>query len=95
MDPNKKRYNKLVNAYKNAYPDIKSSLKLQKTQTLWNVVKSDEKKYLIGKNLVGKKFSRQKNLVGKNFGHFEKFGHFLPGVTFDPIVFRVLIRQKN
>ena len=51
--------------------------------------------YLIGKNLVGKKISRKKILVGKNFGHFAKFGHFLPGGTFDPIVFRGLIRKKN
>ena len=39
--------------------------------------------------------NRQKNVVGKNFGHFEKFGHFFPDSTFDPIVFRGLIRQKN
>ena len=45
MDPNTKRYNDLVSAYKKAYPDLKTALQVQKAQILWNDVKNDSKKY--------------------------------------------------
>ena len=45
MDPNTKRYNDLVSAYKKAYPDLKTALQLQKAQILWNDIKNDSKKY--------------------------------------------------
>ena len=46
MDPNTKRYNDLVSAYKKAYPDLKTALQEQKAQILWNDVKNDSKKYV-------------------------------------------------
>ena len=45
MDPNTKRYNDLVSAYKKAYHDLKNALQVQKAQILWNDVKNDSKKY--------------------------------------------------
>ena len=45
MDPNTKRYNDLVSAYKKTYPDLKTALQVQKAQILWNDVKNDSKKY--------------------------------------------------
>ena len=45
MDPNTKKYNDVVSAYKKAYPDLKTALQVQKTQILWNHVKNDSKKY--------------------------------------------------
>ena len=45
MDPNTKRYNDLVSAYKKAYPDLKTALQVQKAQILWDDVKNDSKKY--------------------------------------------------
>ena len=44
MDPNTKRYNNLVSANKKAYPDLKTALKVQKVQILWNDIKNDSKK---------------------------------------------------
>ena len=40
MDPNTKRYNDLVSAYKKTYPDLKTALQVQKVH-----VKNDSKKY--------------------------------------------------
>ena len=45
MDPNRKRYNDLVSAYKKTCPDLKNALQVQKAQILWNDVKNDSKKY--------------------------------------------------
>ena len=45
MDPNKKIHNDLVSAYKKAYLDLKTALKVQKAQILWNYVRNDSKKY--------------------------------------------------
>ena len=45
MDPNTKRYNDLVSAYKKAYSDLKTALQVQKPQILWNNVKNDSEKY--------------------------------------------------
>ena len=45
MDPNTKRYNDLVSAYKKAYPDPKIELHVQKAQIFWSDVKNDSKKY--------------------------------------------------
>ena len=45
MDPNTKRYNDLISAYKKAYPDLKIALQVQKAQILRNDVKNDSKKY--------------------------------------------------
>ena len=41
MDPNTKRSNDLVSAYKKAYPDPKTALQVQKAQIFWNDVKND------------------------------------------------------
>ena len=43
MDPNTKRLNDLVSAYKKAYPDLKTVLQVQKAHILWNDVKNDSK----------------------------------------------------
>ena len=45
MDPNAKRYNDFVNAYKNVYPDLKKAVQLEKTQKLCNGVKNDLNKF--------------------------------------------------
>ena len=45
MDPNTKRYNDLVSAYKKAYSDLKTALQVLKPQILWNDVKNDSEKY--------------------------------------------------
>ena len=41
MDPNTKRHDDLVSAYKKAYPDLKTVLQVQKAQILWNDIKND------------------------------------------------------
>ena len=43
MDPNTKRHDDLVSAYKKAYPDLKTVLQVQKAQILWNDIKNDSK----------------------------------------------------
>ena len=45
---------------------------------------SHEEAYLIGKNLVGKKISRQKKLVGKKFGHLPKIWSLFSDQMFLP-----------
>ena len=45
VDPNTKRYDDLVSAYKKAYPDLKIELHVQKAQIFWKDVKNDSKKY--------------------------------------------------
>ena len=46
MDPNTKRYDDLVSAYKKAYPGLKTALQVQKAHILWNDVKNDSTKYV-------------------------------------------------
>ena len=45
IDPNTKRYNDFVNAYKIAYPDLKKVVQLEKAQKVWNDVKNDLTKF--------------------------------------------------
>ena len=45
MDPNTKRYNDFVHAYKKACPDLKKTVQLEKAQKLWNDVKNDLTKF--------------------------------------------------
>ena len=45
MDPNTKRYNDLVSAYKKTYPELKTALQVQKAQILQNDIKNGSKKY--------------------------------------------------
>ena len=45
MDPNTKRYNDFVNAYKKAYPDLKKAVPLEKAQKLRIDVKNDVRKF--------------------------------------------------
>ena len=39
MDPNTKRHNDFLNAYRKAYPDLKKAVQLEKAQKLWNDIK--------------------------------------------------------
>ena len=45
IDPNTKRCNDFVNAYKKAYPDLKKVVQLEKAQKVWNDVKNDLTKF--------------------------------------------------
>ena len=46
MDPNTKRYNDFVHAYKKAHPDLQKSVQVDKAQAL-NDVKNDSKLHSI------------------------------------------------
>ena len=61
MDPNTKRYNDLVSAYKKAYPDLKTTLQVQKAQIFWNDVKNDSKKYRDTSVNLQKKIQRRQS----------------------------------